>query len=531
MKVVLLGHALKVLQILHLPLTQSINVFFILRNLSGISILLKSLISLSSLIVLSSLILFSSLILSSMLISLSSGSTSGEFLDYHENGFSFQYPAAWTISEFGDQAAGNLSLMNSCSRIDIIWMRDPGFALGSILDQILKTYNQGEIEVVSLSKGEISVQSQNAETAELLYKFKDYKAKKHLAVWISNNSDRLFSISMSSCEEKHGQSEEVFNQILGTFRDGENKEVSLEPRSIQDDVWAIVLGDLLSSYHYKDQRALQSMSVYAEAVHTLMPDNGSYRLFSEEKIRSELSEMALFRAAAVQRLLRNSGYNTSIIQKSGQIRIVVLDPSDKWQAVKWQAVSLNPKEPWRMLGVLTNKSEEYQGLMYKDIGELVNDNLLKVNVSQDLDLYMQKDCDPSGYLQLKHPDQINSSWLYGLQSTLNSHNYSMKYQENIFDCSNTSQICWALLEDKGYDARLMLSYKDHPLGQHMWVVVRYPYEGKSYVAVEATNTNGNSDLVHLGKVTWDDEYYYGIMYNASLQYSWLHPEEGMWLQS
>jgi hypothetical protein len=74
----------------------------------------------------------------------------------------------------------------------------------------------------------------------------------------------------------------------------------------------------------------------------------------------------------------------------------------------------------------------------------------------------------------------------------------------------------------------MLSYKDHPLGRHIWVVIRYPYEDGNYVAVEATNTN--SDLVHLGKVGWDDEYYYGIMYNTSMQYSWLHPEEGMWLE-
>lgn len=416
--------------------------------------------------------------------------------------------------------------MNSCSKIIIIWMRDPGFASGSILDQILKTYDQGEVEVVSLSKGEISFQSQNAETAELLYKFKDYKAKKHLAVWISNNSDRLFFVSMPGCEEMHGNSEEAFNQILGTFRDGGNNEVSLEPRSIQDDVWAIVLGDLLSSYHYKDQRSLQSMFVYAEAVHTLMPQNGSYRLFSEEKIRSEISEMTVIRAAAVQNLLRNFGYNTSITQKNGQIRIVVLDPSNKWQAV-----SLNPKESWRMLGVLTNKSEDYQGIMYKDIGELVNDNLPKLYVSPNLDLYVQKDCDPSRYMQLKHPDQANSGWLDGLQSTLNSYSYPKKYQENIFDCSNTSQICWALLEANGYDARLMFSYKNHPLGKHMWVAVRYPNEDENYVAVEATNTNGNSDLLHLGKVTWDDEYYYGIMYNTSMQYSWHHPEEGMWLGS
>jgi hypothetical protein len=63
----------------------------------------------------------------------------------------------------------------------------------------------------------------------------------------------------------------------------------------------------------------------------------------------------------------------------------------------------------------------------------------------------------------------------------------------------------------------------------MWVVVRYPYEDQRYVAVEATNTNGNGDLLHLGRVILKDEYLKGIMYNTSMQFSWLHPEEGMWL--
>jgi hypothetical protein len=142
---------------------------------------------------------------------------------------------------------------------------------------------------------------------------------------------------------------------------------------------------------------------------------------------------------------------------------------------------------------------------------------------------MQKDCDSPRYVELKHPAPENRTWMDELQSTLNSYRYPKKYQKDIFDCSNTSQICWALLKGKGYDARLMFSYKDHPIGKHMWVVIRYPGENEIYVAVEATNTNGSGDLMHLGKVALKDEYYYGIMYNTSMQYSWLHPEEGMWL--
>ena len=63
----------------------------------------------------------------------------------------------------------------------------------------------------------------------------------------------------------------------------------------------------------------------------------------------------------------------------------------------------------------------------------------------------------------------------------------------------------------------------------MWVIVRYPYGDQIYVAVEATNTNGNGDLFHLGRVVLKDDYFKGIMYNRSMQFSWLHPEEGMWL--
>ena len=135
----------------------------------------------------------------------------------------------------------------------------------------------------------------------------------------------------------------------------------------------------------------------------------------------------------------------------------------------------------------------------------------------------------SEYEELKSPAQENITWTNELQRVLDTYSYPKKYQENVFDCSNTSQICWALLESKGYDARLMFSYRDHLLGRHMWVVVRYPYEDQRYVAVEATNTNGNGDLLHMGRVVLKDDYLKGIMYNTSKQFSWLHPEEGMWL--
>jgi hypothetical protein len=63
----------------------------------------------------------------------------------------------------------------------------------------------------------------------------------------------------------------------------------------------------------------------------------------------------------------------------------------------------------------------------------------------------------------------------------------------------------------------------------MWVVVKYPNEADRYVAVETANTDPSKKLVHLGKIVEDSDYFKGIMYNSSAQFSGMHPEEGMWL--
>jgi hypothetical protein len=476
-----------------------------------------------------SVVAFHLLLLFALLLTTPSGlSAAGGLMDYNGIGLTFHYPANWAISASGNQVRGNISVMDSCCSIAIAWMRDPGLTPASILDQISKTYNQGEVEIISKVQGKIPVQGREAETMDLSYKFKDNNAKKRLAAWTSEGSDRLFIASMSSCSVDYSRNEDMLNQVIGSFHDQESREISLEARRVRDDAWAIVLGDLLGSYHYIDQSALSSAAVYTEAAHSLTPVNGSYRLMSTEKIRSEMSRQAVNRADVIQKLLQARGYNAVLIQKAGVIWVVVLDPSGRWQSV-----SMNPKEPWRMVGAQVIGQDGYNGLLYKNITALVEDNSIALkapNDSNDSGEFVQKDCDPPMYAELKGPAQENKTWTNELQSVLDGYSYPEKYQENIFDCSNTSQICWELLESKGYDARLMFSYKDHPLGRHMWVVVRYPYEDENYVAVEATNTNGNGDLLHLGRVVLKDDYFNGIMYNTSMQFSWLHPEEGMWLK-
>lgn len=461
-----------------------------------------------------------------LLTTTSSGSSEAYGLsDYSGMGLTFQYPSDWAISASGSQVSGNISVLDSCGSIAVNWMRDPGLTPESILDQVVKTYNQGEVEILSKDQGKIPVQGGEAETLDLSYKFKDQNAKKNLAAWTSKGSDRLFFASMSSCSVDHSRNEEVFNHIISSFQDQESRAISLEARSVQDDGWAIVLGDLLASYHYLNQTALPSTEVYAEAAHSLIPVNGFFRLMSSEKIRAEMSSEAIIRASVVQKLLQARGYNAALIQKSGQIWVVAEDPSGRWQSV-----SLNPKEPWRIVGALVVGQDGYSGLMYNTSTKLAEDNSLKMFGPVDSGEVVQKDCDPPNYSELKGPSQENKTWTDELQRVLDGYSYPKKYQENVFDCSNTSQICWALLMGRGYDARIMFSYKDHPLGRHMWVVVRYPYEDDRYVAVEATNTNRNGDLLHLGRVVLKDDYLKGIMYNTSMQFSWLHPEEGLWLK-
>ena len=474
----------------------------------------------------SSVLVFPFLLLFVLLLTATSSSSAGDgFSDYRGMGLAFQYPSDWAISALGNQVSGNISVVDSCDGISIAWVRDPGLTPANILDQIVKTYNQSEVEILSKEQGKVSVQGREVETLDLSYKFKDHNTKKRLAAWTSEGSDRLFFASMSSCSVDYSRNELVFNHVLGSFQDKVSREISLEARSVQDDVWAIVLGDLLASYHYIDQSTLSSTVVYAEVSNSLIPINDSYRLSSSEKIRSEISQGTIIRADVVQKLLQASGYNVALIQKSGQIWVVAEDSSGRWQSV-----SINPKEPWRMVGALVVGQENgYSGLMYNNSTELADDNSVTLNGLIDFNHFVQKDCDSSRYEELKGPAQENKTWMDGLQSVLESYSYPKKYQENVFDCSNTSQICWSLLKSKGYDAKLMFSYRDHPLGRHMWVVVRYPYEDQRYVAVEATNTNGNGDLLHLGRVVSKDDYLKGIMYNTSMQFSWLHPDEGMWL--
>lgn len=450
--------------------------------------------------------------------------------------FSFDLPQDWIVAESGGYGAGNMSINTSDACILLTWMRDPGIEPEKILDNVGKTYSGDEIKILSSERGQIWMESQEvkAKTLDLEYKLTDYRSRDLFAVWNSSRSDRLFFAYLSSYRDNYTRSSETFKQVLESFADLGGREV-LMPEAVSGQsglhvagnaagsAWTMVLSDLLASYSYKDAANLPPRNIHLQTRRSLHTFNGTYLISTEETLLIDQPELAAARAGAVQDLLSRNGYETRLIQDGGNIWIAVRNPSG-W----WQSVSINPKDPKRMVGVLVG--DGCSGIVYENISDLAKDNLMSFRDSdRGSGIIVQKDCEPSRYVELKQPSVKNQSWIGGLQDILDSRDYRQIYRENVFDCSNTSQICWSILQGEGYDVRLMMSYKGHPLDPHMWIVVRYPYETERYVAVEATNTNKGKKLLHLGKIATDGDHYNGIMYNSSAQFSRLHPEEGMWL--
>jgi hypothetical protein len=490
--------------------------------------------------------------------SASPSSSAKDFSEFKGDGLSFEYPLGWSISASGKEYLGNLSIncpeterseiqvsktqgSKTAGRDDCIfltWMRDPGIAPENILDQVESAYSSRDMKILSSQRGVASVRGGSVSTLDLGYDLRGSGTRKLFAVWNSSISDRLFFATYSTGDEGYSYAQNTsqntsnFFQLLETFSDmPEAGATKLEPRSVKGDAWAVVLGDLLASYSYKDTKTLPARKIYLQTVHSLLPSNGIYLLSSKDRLNVDPPKTITDRAGAVQELLNHAGYETLLIQSKGDIWVAVQDASGRWQSV-----SLNPKEPGRMVGVLVGGLNE--GIIYENISDLAMNNPIELgdeninsNIDDDIiDRIIRKDWEPSKYVELMRPSTENKTWIDDLQKVLDSHNYEKSYRENVFDCSNTSQICWSILQGNGYDARIMMSYKGHPLDPHMWVAVRYPYGAERWVAVETAITDMNERLVHLGRTTTKEDYYRGIMYNSSVQFSRLHPAEGMRLK-
>jgi hypothetical protein len=447
--------------------------------------------------------------------------------------FDFGVPDGWTVSApTGGPVAGNLSLTDSCSRISLNWSRNPGMNLREILNQIKGAYDGDGVRIISSELGERSSEGRRIEMLHLIYEFNGYKNEKRFAIWNSSKSDRLFLVSLSACrnvdndnsnnannKDNKNNNIALFDSFVASFSDLGNGETVELRSTLSSGAWGIVLGDLLSSYHYINARTLPGRTVRVSVLHTLTPQNGIYVLDSQEAILMEPQVTAATRAGVVWEILKQAGRDARLVQMGGEMAVAARDPSGGWQKV-----SLNPVAPERMIGVQANSTGN--ALMYSDLAQLAAANGITEKI--DMGNIVQKDSEPSRFVELKAPQEASQSWLDDLKDILESYDYGEYYEENVFDCSNTAQIAWSLLQQKGYDARLMMSYDGHPRDPHMWIVIKYPNEADRFVAVETANTDPSKKLVHLGKIVNDSDYFQGIMYNSSVQFSRMHPEEGMW---
>lgn len=201
---------------------------------------------------------------------------------------------------------------------------------------------------------------------------------------------------------------------------GLTRKVSLcSPRSSPD-----IRPNFKKILAYRFLACFPPKTVYVHATHSLTPVNGSFSLSSVETIRSDILKTTAIRLDVVQKLLQDFGYDSMLIRNSGQIWLVVKDPSGRWQSL-----SLNPREPWRMIGTLVTGSDGYRGMIYKNLTELTKDNTLNLSCSIDINKFIQKDCDPSRYEELKHPAWENKTWTSELQSVLDRYKLSREVCE------------------------------------------------------------------------------------------------------
>lgn len=407
----------------------------------------------------------------------------------------------------GDEGSGALSSEAPCLRFNLFWFRDLGVGTERYLDIIRDLYT-GDGLVAGLQHTFSSrIRDVDVRFLDINYSFAGYGARKTFAAWYSPATDRTYIASMESCS---GDTEALLN-ILRTISE-ENRSTTLTPRKSRNDTWSLLLMDLLSSWRYADPSHLTGGQILIRTNHTVSESG----IRSYDTIDVSFPQDLFMRPAAVFYLLRDAGYTPLIMQRQGSVWIAVKDGDE------WQAISLNPLNPDRSVGVLVSEDEWYRGIAYSDPEELAAASSVDLSLPSG---YMVRRCEPSRYVYLEMDS--NSTHRSDLERVLGEHTYLHGYSEGRFDCSNASQVCWSFLRGLGYDAYLMVGTEDHPLGEHMWVVVRTE---NGYVAVECAVVGSAQNFVNLGSIKSDADYYRGVMYNSSVHYSTLNPEEGMWLE-
>lgn len=406
----------------------------------------------------------------------------------------------------GNEGSGVLTSETPCVRFNLFWLRDVGVGPDGYLDVIQDLYTGNGLVVGSRSRFSSRVRDFDVGFLDINYSLAGYSARKIFAVWYSSATDRTYIASMESCSG----SREALLSILRSISET-NRSRTLVERKSRNDTWSLLLSDLLSSWRYADPTHLTGGQFLIHTNYTVSESG----LLSYDGIELSFPRDLFMRPVAVFYLLRDAGYTPVILQRQGSVWIAVKDGDE------WQAISLNPLNPDRMVGVQVFGDEWYRGVVYADPEELAAANSIDLSVPVD---YIVRRCEPSRYV---HLEMDNSTDRSDLERILEEHSYIPRYSKSRFDCSNASQVCWSFLKGLGYDAYLMVGTKDHPLGDHMWVVVGTDH---GYIAIESAVVENAQKFVDLGSIKSDADYYRGVMYNSSVHYSLLHPEEGMWLE-
>ncbi len=417
-------------------------------------------------------------------------------------GFSLEIPGNVVIT--GGEGSGMLTSSEPCFRLNILWIRDVGIDLDRFIESLIQLYSGNGLKIESYRLFGCDFKNNSARCLDINYSLDGYKAEKSFAVWYSPATDRFYLASLVSCPDNRS----ILLNAIKTISEG-NSSMILPPRRRCNDTWSLLLGDLLSSWKYSSGSYLSAGQIHLNVAHTLS-DRG---LTSYDAIEVSFAPDIFIRPALVFSILRDAGYEPVIVQKHGRIWIAVRDGG------VWQAISLNPSG--RAIGALVFEDSWYNGIVYEDLEDFERSNSVDLDIP---DGYAVRRCDPSRYVQLERENLSDHS---DLDKLLKEYGYMSKYGAGSFDCSNTSQVCWSFLEGNGYDAYLLVGAEDHPLGEHMWVVVK---REQGYIAVETAEIRETGDFIGLGRIKSDPVYYSGIMYDSSIHYSMLNPEEGMWLE-
>ena len=438
----------------------------------------------------------------------------------HRANFSFELPPGWNAAYEGDRDEGNLTLEGACALVRIGWFEDSGIDPESCLRQVIRGYRSDYLRfsILTAEPGKpVAVDGQSGSSLNVYYMYGGEESQKRIVAWSSPLSGRFFYASFWSCPEAWDENLEKFELVLESFRDeGSERYVELEPRSSTFDGWGTGLFETLSSYHFESFATPTGPEVEVRVVMKSHREEGKVSQLASEEIVSPIRKMGdPPREAALQKLLRERGYEVAVLKRGGAYWVVVQGPEGGWQAISSAAPGAE-----KGLGTLIRSGEAgwYRGLVVDGPDDLDGEN-------GDLSSYqavIEKDCDPPQLVHLQPVAEVNLTWILALEDLLDLYRFSQVEPDPGF--FRRAQICWALLEREGYDALLVTGYEGHTLLQEMWVVVVSHPVDKGYVAVKPVAAVDGGGI---GEIISDAERFDGIAYETSLQYSCLHPDRGL----